>query len=99
MKGYRRLEDIPRNRTAIEEHGTKLIAQTFRPNGGKLTWKSASEAERAGRMALFNGVYMAYRNRRSHREAKDGAENLLVEFLLLNHLYLLEKEVTEVSGA
>lgn len=94
LTGYRRLEDILRQRTAIEEHGTKLIAQVFAPNGGKLTWKDATEAERAGRMQLFAGAYLAYRNRRAHRESKDRAEELLTEFLLLNHLYKIEKEST-----
>jgi hypothetical protein len=99
MTGYRRLEDILRERTGIDEHGTKLIAQAFGPNGGKLTWKDAGEGEHAGRMQVFVGAYMAYRNRRAHREPKDRAEKLLTEFLLLNHLYLLEGESTEVNGA
>lgn len=97
LKGYRRLEDIVRERTAIDEHGTKLFSQALSPNGGKLTWKDAGDGERTGRMALFTGAYMAYRNPRAHREPKDRAEKLLTEFLLLNHLYLLEKELTEVS--
>jgi hypothetical protein len=94
LTGYRRLEDILRQRTGIDEHGTKLIAQAFAPNGGKLTWKGVCEGERAGRMQLFAGAYMAYRNRRAHREPKDKTEELLTEFLLLNHLYQLEKEST-----
>jgi hypothetical protein len=97
LTGYRRLEDILRRRTGIDEHGTKLIAQAFGPKDCKLTWKDASESEHAGRMQLFVGAYMAYRNRRAHREPKDRAEKLLMEFLLLNHLYQLEKESTEVS--
>jgi hypothetical protein len=98
LTGYRRLEDILRKRTGIDEHGTKLIAQAFGPNGGKLTWKDAGEGEHVGRMQLFVGTYMAYRNRRAHREPKDRAEKLLMEFLLLNHLYLLEKESVEVGS-
>lgn len=97
LTGYRRLEDILRQRTGIDEHGTKLIAQAFAPNGGKLSWKEASDAERGGRMQLFMGAYTAYRNRRAHRESRDRAEKLLTEFLLLNHLYQLEKESTDVS--
>jgi hypothetical protein len=98
LTGYRRLEDIVRKRTAIDEHGTKLFAQAFDPNTGKLTWKDAGEGERGGRMQLFKGAYLAYRNRRAHRESNDRAEKLLTEFLLLNHLYLLEKESIEVSS-
>lgn len=95
MTGYRRLEDIVRQRTKIDEHGTKLFSQAFAPNGGRLTWKDASDAERAGRMELFTGAYKAYRNRRAHRESKDGSDKLLTEFLLLNHLFLSERESTE----
>jgi hypothetical protein len=42
---------------------------------------------------------LAYRNRRTHREPKGTAEKALMEFLLLNHLYILEKESTEVSSS
>jgi Protein of unknown function (Hypoth_ymh) len=98
LKGYRRLEDILRERTGIDEHGTNLISEAFRPKGGKLTWEGYGDAERAGRMQLFNGAFMAYRNRRAHRESKGSSADLLVEFLLLNHLFLLEKESTEVSS-
>jgi Protein of unknown function (Hypoth_ymh) len=99
LTGYRRLEDILRERTGIDEHVTRLIAQAFGPNGSKLTWKDAGDGERAGRVQLFIGAYMAYRNRRAHRESKDRAEKVLMEFLLLNHLFQLEKESTEVSSA
>jgi len=70
LTGYRRLEDIARERTAIDEHGTKLFAQAFDPNTGKLTWKDAGDGERAGRMQLFKGSYLAYRNRRAHHGPK-----------------------------
>ncbi len=99
LTGYRRLEDIVRERTAIDEHGAKLFSQAFNPNGGKLTWKDVDGGERAGRMQLFIGAYSAYRNRRAHREPKAEDKKGLMEFLLLNHLYLLEKESIEVSTA
>jgi len=99
MTGYRRLEDIVRGRTAIEEHGARLFGQAFHPNDGKLTWKDVDGGERAGRMQLFTGAYTAYRNRRAHREPKGSAAKALMEFLLLNHLFLLEKESTEVNSA
>lgn len=94
LRGYRRLEDMVRERAKIDEHGSKLFSMAFNPDGGKLTWKDVSRAERVGRMELFTGTYMAYRNRRAHHEPKRG-ERLLEEFLLLNHLYILEKESTK----
>jgi hypothetical protein len=97
MKGYRRLEDIVRRRTGIDEHGAKLFSQTFAPSGGVLTWEHASESERAGRMSLFTATYTAYRNRRAHRESQDHGDKMLTELLLLNHLYGLEREAIEVK--
>jgi hypothetical protein len=96
LKGYRRLEDIVRDRTGMDEHGAKLFSQAFNPNGGRLTWRGVGSSECAGRMQLFTGAYTAYRNRRAHRESLGTAENALTEFLLLNHLYRLEKESMEV---
>jgi uncharacterized protein (TIGR02391 family) len=95
FKGYRRLEDIVRKRTGIVEDGAKLFSQAFKQDEGKLTWKEVDEPERIGRVNLFTGAYMAYRNRRAHRECKERSDKLLLEFLLLNHLYALEKESAE----
>lgn len=97
LTGYRRLEDIVRERSGIDEHGAKLFSKALNPDDGKLTWKNVSDSERVGRMNLFTGAYMAYRNRRAHRESKDLSDELLKEFLLLNHLFSLEKESTEAS--
>ncbi|HWZ99602.1 MAG TPA: TIGR02391 family protein [Candidatus Dormibacteraeota bacterium] len=97
MKGYRRLEDVVRKRTGIDEHGAKLFHQAFVPDKGLLTWPNASESERAGKMNLFAGTYTAYRNRRAHRESKERKDKLLTEFLLLNHLYGLEREAINAN--
>jgi hypothetical protein len=97
MKGYRRLEDVIRNRTAIDEHGAKLFSQAFSPADGKLTWRGQNEGERAARMNLFINVYTAYRNRRAHREPRSSGEELLSEFLLLNHLFRLECDARKSS--
>ncbi len=99
LTGYRRLEDIVRRRTLIDEHGSKLFSQAFDPKNGKLGWKDIDSGEHAGRMTLFTGAYNAYRNRRAHRELSDDAEGVLTEFLLLNHLYRLEKESIDIEGA
>lgn len=92
LDGYRRLEDIVRERTGITHPGTKLFSQAFNPGGGALTWKDADDGELAGRMQLFTGTYAAHRNPRAHREPKGRSAELLREFLLLNHLYALEKD-------
>jgi len=102
LVGYRRLEDIVRERTAIKHHGSKLFSQAFNPGDGALTWEHVEDGERAGRMQLFIGTYGAHRNLRAHREMKTHSRELLAEFLLLNHLYCLERDAIdggENSGA
>jgi len=95
LVGYRRLEDIVRERAAIEQHGSKLFSQAFNPDDGPLTWEHLNNGERAGRMQLFTGTYNAHRNRRAHRELRTHSGELLGEFILLNHLYCLERDAVE----
>lgn len=99
LDGYRRLEDTVRERTGITHHGTKLFSQAFNPDSGALTWEGADDGELAGRMQLFTGTYAAHRNPRAHREPKGRSAELLREFLLLNHLYVLEHEAIPNSAA
>jgi hypothetical protein len=95
LVGYRRLEDIVRDRTAIKHHGTKLFSHAFNPKDGVLTWEHVDDGERAGRMQLFTGTYGAHRNLRAHKEVKTHSAELVAEFLLLNHLYCLERDAVE----
>lgn len=92
LDGYRRLEGILRNRTGLSTHGAKLFSQVFHPEHGNLTWEDVGEGERSGRMQLFTGTFAAHRNPRAHREQKVRAALALREFLLLNHLYILESQ-------
>lgn len=92
LTGYRRLEDIVRKRTGINEHGAKLFSQAFLGSTAKLSWAGVDAGEQTGRASLFTGAFMAYRNPRAHREVESEANSQLTEFLLLNHLYCLEKE-------
>lgn len=96
LTGYRRLEDIVRGRAGINEHGARLLTQAFSPGSGRLTWKGIEERELSGRMNLFIGTFASYRNNRAHRESRHSTEGSLLEFLLLNHLYKLEKASTRV---
>jgi hypothetical protein len=92
LDGYRRLEDTLRSRTGLTTHGAKLFSQVFHPEHGNLTWSEADEGERNGRMQLFTGTFAAHRNPRAHREQKERAALALREFLLLNHLFVLEAQ-------
>jgi hypothetical protein len=95
LTGYRRLEDIIRKRTKIDEHGQRLFSQAFLGPTAKLVWKDVDAGEQTGRASLFTAVFMAYRNPRAHREVRGYANDQLAEFLLLNHLYHLEKDSIE----
>jgi hypothetical protein len=92
LTGYRRLEDIVRERTGLDEHGARLFTKAFLDSGAKLQWKALDVGERTGRANLFIAAYMAHRNPRAHRELRNDLASHLTEFLLLNHLYRLEKE-------
>jgi hypothetical protein len=95
LVGYRRLEDIVRARTQLDEHGAKLFSQAFLSEGAKLHWKDIGDRAQQGRGNLFASIYLAYRNPRAHRELIVDAKGSLVEFLLLNHLYRLERDAHE----
>ncbi|MDO8388028.1 MAG: TIGR02391 family protein [Polaromonas sp.] len=97
--GYRRLEDFVRKRTLLDEHGVKLFAQAFVGPQALLVWKATVQAERNGRGGLFTAAYLAYRNRRAHLEPDHDHRSALAEFLLLNHLFLLEGEALEPAKA
>lgn len=90
LQGFRRLEDVVRQRAELQEHGAKLFSQAFHGEEAKLTWQGVQPSELVGRVNLFTGAYMAHRNPRAHREMREDMAVLLSEFLLLNHLFKLE---------
>lgn len=93
MDGYRRLEDTIRRRTGVDDHGAKLFSEVFLASPPKLVWEGcATENEQRGRAQLFAGAFMGYRNARAHREVQASVNQLLTEFMLLNHLFVLERE-------
>ena len=92
---YRRLEDIVRNRTGLEDHGVKLFAQAFQGGSRKLEWAGIDSGEQTGRASLFSAAYLAYRNPRAHREIDSGDSDVLAELLLVNQLYRLERMAVE----
>ncbi len=92
LTAYRRLEDLTRKRSGVDEHGSKLFSQAFMGSTAKLHWPNRNSSEQAGRAQLFTGAFNAFRNPRAHREMKDFAQDQLAEFLLLNQLFRLERE-------
>lgn len=98
ITGYRRLEDIVRARCNVDEHGAKLFGEAFNPTKGPLVWKDVEQSEQVGRMSLFTGAYMAFRNPRAHKERDESTGELLSEFLMLNMLFRLEKTAVARSS-
>jgi hypothetical protein len=99
MTGYRRLEDLIRERTGLTEHGGRLFHQAFLVDSPPLCWNDVDPNEQKGRGQLFGAVYMAFRNPRAHRELKmDYGDAQLAEFLVLNSLFLLEAEATNKNA-
>lgn len=94
MKGYRRLEEVVRERCGINESGTKLFSQAFKDY---LTWDIVDGGEKNGRIQLFVSVYLAYRNPRAHRELEADSRKQLNELLLLNHLLSLEADSYKIE--
>jgi len=97
MDGYRRLEDLIREQTGSKASGSTLFNKIFLGDKPILSWEDIDGGERAGRANLFVGAYLAYRNPRAHHEKKPDKREQLSEFLLLNHLYKLQKEAVQKS--
>lgn len=89
---YRRLEDVIRKRTGLEEHSTKLFSKSFLGKESVLYWPEIGKAEQIGRAKLFIGTYMTFRNPKAHREQNQTLSEQISEFLLLNRLFHLEAE-------
>lgn len=98
LKGYRRLEDIVRERTGLDHHGAKLFSQAFVGDAPKLRWKGLNTGEQNARGNLFVSAYSAYRNPRAHRELKSDSHDQIREFLLLNHLFSMERGAVEADS-
>lgn len=99
IRGFRRLEDGIRTRTGLQDHGVRLIQRAFMQDEPLLSWRVPDAAEQKGRAQLFVGAFMAYRNPRAHRESASATGLELAEFLLLNHLFLLEADAVEGRSA
>lgn len=95
LTAWRRLEDVVRARSGVDEHGTKLFSRAFGGNRAPLRWPDVvHDNEVIGRVQMFTGAYMAYRNPQAHAERADdaNAEAMLVPFLTVNQLFLLERK-------
>lgn len=97
-EAFVRLEEAVRERTGIEDHGSSIFRAAFMPGNARLTWPGLKDEERAARATLFEASYRAHRNPRAHRQLEDSLEAQLSEFLLVNHLFRLEKSAEKSSA-
>jgi hypothetical protein len=100
LNAYRKIESIVRERSKLtHESSTKLFAKAFQGDESALCWVNLDSGESKGRASLFTSTFMAYRNNRAHQEPKHNLDDDVREFLLINQLFILEREavVREVS--
>ena len=92
---FKRLEDIVRERTGLNESSSKLFSKAFQGDTSLLYWDDKDKGEHGAKASMFTSIFGAYRNPRSHRELISDKNKLLREFLLINELYLLEGAAVE----
>ncbi|WP_201513107.1 TIGR02391 family protein [Psychrobacter alimentarius] len=93
ISAYRKLESIVRDRTGLNnESGVKLFAKAFQGDDSVLYWENLDSGESKGRASLFTSVYMAYRNNRAHQEPRRNISDDIREFMLVNQLFVLDRE-------
>jgi hypothetical protein len=90
LAGYRRLEDVIRERCNLDDHGSRLFQKAFLGDKAELFWPGLNSGETAGRANLFIATYGGFRNRRAHKEIEEFPKSQLMEFLALNQLFILE---------
>lgn len=90
MDGYRRLECCIRGRIDCNSRGIDIFGKAFGGKQPQLAWQEELGSGDSARQLLFRGVFQAYRNARAHNELQTSPNESLTEFLLLNHLFLLE---------
>jgi len=95
MAGFRRLEDLVRERIGTDVAESKVFVQAFSGDKPKLVWPGISNAERIARSNLFVGAYGAFRNPRAHKEQRQDRATQLSELHVLNMLYRLESTAIE----
>lgn len=96
MTAYRRLEQIILERCELNgSFGSKLLEKAFEGSNSRLYWHGLDGTEGLGRAFMFKAAFMAFRNRRAHKELEYDSEESLREFLIVNELYLLEAEAIE----
>lgn len=94
LEAYIRFESLLRSRTGLTEYGARLISNAFSRDNAPLKWEGLSTGERDARVQIMTGVFKAFRNRRAHQRPEEWEHAQATEFLLVNHVYILESEAS-----
>lgn len=92
FNAFIRLENIVQKRVNSDKHSSALFEYAFCTENPPLICKSGDKkaSQAAGR--LFPNIYKAFRNEHAHNEVSKSLRTSISEFLLINELYLLERE-------
>lgn len=96
LTAYTRLEDIIRSKIGANLFSKKLFEKAFCSENNMKSlyfWKDVENEQASNALGrLFTNIFTAYRNERAHSEVDKSHFKQLREFLLINELYLLERE-------
>lgn len=96
---YTRLEDIVRSKVEANLFSKELFKKAFCSEKNMKSlyfWKNVENENASNALGrLFTNIFTAYRNERAHSEIKKSPPQLFREFLLINELYLLERETSK----
>jgi hypothetical protein len=93
LTGYKRLENILQAKFITKSFGLNLIKEIMDKKNSIWT-PGISEGVQKGRSLLFQGCFSSFRNELAHNEFVH-VEYGLSEFLLLNLLFLYEKDISK----
>lgn len=99
LTAYTRLEDIVKVKINDQSlFSSNLLKTAFisdKQRQAVYCWNTTNEKVSNALGCLFTNIFTAYRNERAHSEVNKPFSKQLREFLLINELYLLEREAIE----
>jgi len=92
FNAFIRLENIVQKRVNSDKHSSALFEYAFCSENSPLICKSEDKKASQATARLFPNIYKAFRNEHAHNEVSKSPQTSIREFLLINELYLLERE-------
>lgn len=92
FNAFIRLENIIKKRINSDKHSSALFEHAFCSENPPLICKSDDKRASQATGRMFPNIYKAFRNEHAHNEVSKPLKTSIREFLLINELYLLERE-------